>query len=266
VLAGGGSRSSAQRHESRRVSITSSRRRRPSGDGHCRFYLSLQDDLLRIFGLDRMTGLMERLGLEEDVPIESPMVTRSIEGAQKKVEGRNFDQRKNVLEYDDVMNQQRKTIYALRRQILEGRDRPTETDEERRWASSAGRDLIGRLDSRLLRRPTKVMTRLKETIGVTCQRIPTRRRRRCQKAALGKRSQATRSPASASSSALRIWQASTERCSTLEKRYDDDPERRCSRADRAVRQVANPASNRRMYDLADAKMASCHRSKCSRPA
>ena len=79
-----------------------------------------------------MTGLMERLGLEEDVPIESPMVTRSIEGAQKKVEGRNFDQRKNVLEYDDVMNQQRKTIYALRRQILEGRyhREPTEDEEK----------------------------------------------------------------------------------------------------------------------------------------
>jgi preprotein translocase subunit SecA len=77
-----------------------------------------------------MTGLMERLGLEEDVPIESPMVTRSIEGAQKKVEGRNFDQRKNVLEYDDVMNQQRKTIYALRRQILEGRYHREPTEDE----------------------------------------------------------------------------------------------------------------------------------------
>jgi preprotein translocase subunit SecA len=79
-----------------------------------------------------MTGLMERLGLEEDVPIESPMVSRSIENAQKKVEGRNFDQRKNVLEYDDVMNQQRKTIYALRRQILDGRyhREPTEDEEK----------------------------------------------------------------------------------------------------------------------------------------
>src|SRR5580692_805467 len=77
-----------------------------------------------------MTGLMERLGLEEDVPIESPMVTRSIENAQKKVEGRNFDQRKNVLEYDDVMNQQRKTIYAMRRQILEGRYHREPTVEE----------------------------------------------------------------------------------------------------------------------------------------
>src|SRR5580692_13155653 len=79
-----------------------------------------------------MTGLMERLGLEEDVPIESPMVTRSIENAQKKVEGRNFDQRKNVLEYDDVMNQQRKTIYALRRQVLDGRYHPEPTEDQQK--------------------------------------------------------------------------------------------------------------------------------------
>ena len=98
-----------------------------------------------------MTGLMERLGLEEDVPIESPMVTRSIENAQKKVEGRNFDQRKNVLEYDDVMNQQRKTIYALRRQILEGRyhREPTEDEAEgrHRRPSRSRRAVTGRVES-----------------------------------------------------------------------------------------------------------------------
>jgi len=121
-----------ERHESRRIDNQLRGRAGRQGDpGSSRFYLSLQDDLLRIFGLDRMTGLMERLGLEEDVPIESPMVTRSIEGAQKKVEGRNFDQRKNVLEYDDVMNQQRKTIYALRRQVLDGRYHREPTDEEK---------------------------------------------------------------------------------------------------------------------------------------
>jgi preprotein translocase subunit SecA len=120
-----------ERHESRRIDNQLRGRAGRQGDpGSSRFYLSLQDDLLRIFGLDRMTGLMERLGLEEDVPIESPMVTRSIENAQKKVEGRNFDQRKNVLEYDDVMNQQRKTIYRLRRQILEGRYHPEPTEEQ----------------------------------------------------------------------------------------------------------------------------------------
>ena len=121
----------SERHESRRIDNQLRGRAGRQGDpGSSRFYLSLQDDLLRIFGLDRMTGLMERLGLEEDVPIESPMVTRSIENAQKKVEGRNFDQRKNVLEYDDVMNQQRKTIYALRRQVLDGRYHPEPTEEQ----------------------------------------------------------------------------------------------------------------------------------------
>jgi preprotein translocase subunit SecA len=132
VLASGGLKIvGTERHESRRIDNQLRGRAGRQGDpGTSRFYLSLQDDLLRIFGLDRMTGLMERLGLEEDVPIESPMVTRSIEGAQKKVEGRNFDQRKNVLEYDDVMNQQRKTIYALRRQILEGRYHREPTEEE----------------------------------------------------------------------------------------------------------------------------------------
>ncbi len=132
VLAAGGLKIiGTERHESRRIDNQLRGRAGRQGDpGSSRFYLSLQDDLLRIFGLDRMTGLMERLGLEEDVPIESPMVTKSIENAQKKVEGRNFDMRKNVLEYDDVMNQQRKTIYSLRRQILEGRYHPEPTEEQ----------------------------------------------------------------------------------------------------------------------------------------
>ncbi len=120
-----------ERHESRRIDNQLRGRAGRQGDpGVSRFYLSLEDDLLRIFGLDRMSGLMERLGLEEDVPIESGMVTRSIEGAQKKVEGRNFDTRKNVLEYDDVMNQQRKTIYALRKAVLEGRYAPALSEED----------------------------------------------------------------------------------------------------------------------------------------
>ncbi|MBK9072925.1 MAG: preprotein translocase subunit SecA [Myxococcales bacterium] len=130
VLAAGGLRIiGTERHESRRIDNQLRGRAGRQGDpGASRFYLSLEDDLLRIFGLDRMSGLMERLGLVEDVPIESPMVTRSIEGAQKKVEGQNFDRRKAVLEYDDVMNQQRQTIYGLRRQVLEGRY--TRTAEE----------------------------------------------------------------------------------------------------------------------------------------
>ena len=134
VLAAGGLKIvGTERHESRRIDNQLRGRAGRQGDpGSSRFYLSLQDDLLRIFGLDRMSGLMERLGLEEDVPIESPMVTKSIENAQKKVEGKNFDQRKNVLEYDDVMNQQRKTIYALRRQVLDGRYHREPTEEEQK--------------------------------------------------------------------------------------------------------------------------------------
>jgi preprotein translocase subunit SecA len=134
VLATGGLKIiGTERHESRRIDNQLRGRAGRQGDpGVSRFYLSLEDDLLRIFGLDRMAGLMEKLGLEEDTPIESPMVSRSIEGAQKKVEGRNFDIRKNVLEYDDVMNQQRKTIYALRRQILEGRYVPEQTEDDKK--------------------------------------------------------------------------------------------------------------------------------------
>ncbi len=134
VLAAGGLKIiGTERHESRRIDNQLRGRAGRQGDpGASRFYLSLQDDLLRIFGLDRMSGLMERLGLDDHTPIESGMVTRSIENAQKKVEGRNFDQRKNVLEYDDVMNQQRKTIYALRRQVLEGRYQPELSEEEQK--------------------------------------------------------------------------------------------------------------------------------------
>ena len=132
VLAAGGLKIiGTERHESRRIDNQLRGRAGRQGDpGASRFYLSLEDDLLRIFGADRITGLMERLGMEEDVPIESGLVTRSIENAQKKVEGHNFDSRKNLLEYDDVMNQQRKTIYSLRRQILKGEYAPTLSEEE----------------------------------------------------------------------------------------------------------------------------------------
>jgi preprotein translocase subunit SecA len=110
-----------ERHESRRIDNQLRGRAGRQGDpGSSRFFLSLEDDLLRIFGADKLGGIMTRLGMEEGVPIEHKMVTRSIENAQKKVEHRNFDTRKHLLEYDDVMNQQRKTIYALRKQILEG--------------------------------------------------------------------------------------------------------------------------------------------------
>jgi preprotein translocase subunit SecA len=122
-----------ERHESRRIDNQLRGRAGRQGDpGSSRFYLSLEDDLLRIFGAERITGLMERLGMEEDVPIEHGLVTRAIENAQRKVEGHNFDIRKNLLDYDDVMNQQRKAIYALRKQILEGRYVPLLTEEEKK--------------------------------------------------------------------------------------------------------------------------------------
>jgi preprotein translocase subunit SecA len=132
VLTAGGLRIvGTERHESRRIDNQLRGRAGRQGDpGSSRFYLSLEDDLLRIFGADRISGLMERMGMEEDVPIEHRWVTKAIENAQKKVEARNFDSRKNVLEYDDVMNQQRKTIYGLRRQVLEGKYHPTLSEEE----------------------------------------------------------------------------------------------------------------------------------------
>jgi len=112
-----------ERHEARRIDNQLRGRAGRQGDpGSSRFYLSLQDDLMRIFGSDRISGLMLRLGMEEGVPIEHRMVTKSIERAQGQVETRNFDTRKHLLEYDDVMNKQREAIYGLRRRILEGKD------------------------------------------------------------------------------------------------------------------------------------------------
>jgi preprotein translocase subunit SecA len=122
-----------ERHESRRIDNQLRGRAGRQGDpGSSRFYLSLEDDLLRIFGAERITGLMERLGMEEDVPIEHGMVNKAIENAQRKVEGHNFDIRKNLLDYDDVMNQQRKAIYSLRKQILEGRYVPELSEADKK--------------------------------------------------------------------------------------------------------------------------------------
>ena len=119
-----------ERHEARRIDNQLRGRAGRQGDpGSSRFYLSLEDDLMRIFGSDRISGLMERLGMEEGVPIEHGMVTRAIERAQKQVEGQNFSIRKHLLEYDDVMNKQRENIYALRRELLDGRIRIAEDGE-----------------------------------------------------------------------------------------------------------------------------------------
>ncbi len=112
-----------ERHESRRIDNQLRGRAGRQGDpGSSRFYLSLQDDLLRIFGGERMQNLMLKLGMEEDVPIESRLITKRIEAAQKAVEAQNFEARKHLLEYDDVMNKQREAVYGLRRKLLEGID------------------------------------------------------------------------------------------------------------------------------------------------
>ena len=112
-----------ERHEARRIDNQLRGRSGRQGDpGSSRFYLSLEDDLMRIFGSENISGLMHKLGMEEGVPIESRLITRQIERAQKQVEGRNFEVRKHLLEYDDVMNKQRVEIYRFRREMLEGED------------------------------------------------------------------------------------------------------------------------------------------------
>jgi preprotein translocase subunit SecA len=124
VLAAGGLHIlGTERHESRRIDNQLRGRSGRQGDpGSSRFYLSLEDDLMRIFGSDRIKGIMGKLGMEEGEAIEHGMVTKAIERAQKQVEGRNFETRKHLLEYDDVMNKQREEVYKLRRDILEGRE------------------------------------------------------------------------------------------------------------------------------------------------
>jgi preprotein translocase subunit SecA len=124
VLAAGGLHIlGTERHESRRIDNQLRGRSGRQGDpGSSRFYLSLEDDLMRIFGSDRIQGIMGRLGMEEGEAIEHRMVSKAIERAQKQVEGRNFEIRKHLLEYDDVMNKQREAIYKLRRDTLEGRE------------------------------------------------------------------------------------------------------------------------------------------------
>ena len=127
-----------ERHDSRRIDNQLRGRAGRQGDpGSSRFYLSLQDDLLRIFGGDRMQNLMLKLGMEEDVPIESGMITKRIAAAQKAVEAQNFDSRKHLLEYDDVMNKQRLAVYTLRRGLLEGVDQKERVMEMTRGVLAA---------------------------------------------------------------------------------------------------------------------------------
>jgi preprotein translocase subunit SecA len=131
-----------ERHESRRIDNQLRGRSGRQGDpGSSRFYLSLEDDLLRIFGSERIQRIMDRLGMEEGEPIEHKLVTRAIGTAQKRVETRNFEIRKHLLEYDDVMNKQREIVYGMRRQILEG-----ESQEEMvvEWVEELAQEIVAR--------------------------------------------------------------------------------------------------------------------------
>ena len=117
-----------ERHEARRIDNQLRGRAGRQGDpGASRFYLSLEDDLMRIFAKEWISNLLQRLGMDEGVPIESRMITKRIEGAQKAVEGQNFEARKHLLEYDDVMNKQRQAVYAIAPAVA-GRTRPERTD------------------------------------------------------------------------------------------------------------------------------------------
>jgi len=145
VAAGGLHIIATERHESRRIDNQLRGRAGRQGDpGSSRFYLALEDDLMRIFGSDRISGLMERLGMEEGVPIEAGMVTKAIERAQKQVEAQNFSVRKHLLEYDDVMNKQRENVYTLRRELLEGHIHLSDEEEvdSRQYLMTLAEDLV----------------------------------------------------------------------------------------------------------------------------
>jgi len=134
-----------ERHEARRIDNQLRGRAGRQGDpGSSRFYLSLEDDLMRIFGSDRISGLMERLGMEEGVPIEHGMVTKAIQRAQTQVETQNFSVRKHLLEYDDVMNKQRESAYTLRREILEGKIHLTREEllDTRQYVLALAEDIL----------------------------------------------------------------------------------------------------------------------------
>ncbi|GMV23112.1 MAG: protein translocase subunit SecA 1 [Acidimicrobiia bacterium] len=150
VAAGGLHIIGTERHEARRIDNQLRGRAGRQGDpGSSRFYLALEDDLMRIFmGADRISGLMQRLGMEEGVPIEARMVSKAIENAQKRVEAQNFGTRKHLLEYDDVMNKQRESVYTLRRQLLEGKvkfEDEAEPLDSRGYVMMLAEDLVASL-------------------------------------------------------------------------------------------------------------------------
>ena len=149
IAAGGLHILGTERHESRRIDNQLRGRAGRQGDpGSSRFYLSLEDDLMRIFGGERIKGIMLRLGMEEGVPIESKLVSKRIEGAQKSVEGHNFSIRKHLLEYDDVMNKQREAIYGMRRDLLmgfEGDSIEEQNANQREYILSLAQDILDSL-------------------------------------------------------------------------------------------------------------------------
>ncbi len=173
-----------ERHESRRIDNQLRGRSGRQGDpGASRFFLSLEDDLMRIFAGERVQTMMDRLGMEEDVPIEHRWVTRAVENAQKKVEERNFDIRKHLLEYDDVMNQQRKSMYALRKQVLRGEYRSVPTDEERK-AGAEPEPFVEEVDAELVSRVSQVLENMVKfhsyplpDEGLTQDELPAHRKR-----------------------------------------------------------------------------------------
>jgi len=139
-----------ERHESRRIDNQLRGRAGRQGDpGESRFFLSFEDDLMRVFGGERMQGIMGKLGVDEDTPIESKMVSRQIEGAQARVEGTNFDSRRHVVEYDDVMNKQREIIYGERRKDPRGNRHPLQLHRDgRARGRDRGADVLRRAASR----------------------------------------------------------------------------------------------------------------------
>ncbi len=149
-----------ERHESRRIDNQLRGRAGRQGDpGSSRFFLSLEDDLMRIFAGERVQVMMERLGMQEGEPIEHPWVTKAVENAQKKVEERNFDIRKHLLEYDDVMNQQRKSIYELRKQVLQGQYRTVPTDDQKKKGMKS-EPLVTKVDEELRKRAKPILEQM----------------------------------------------------------------------------------------------------------
>ena len=150
-----------ERHESRRIDNQLRGRSGRQGDpGSSRFYVSLEDEIMRIFGSDRISPLLGKLGMAEDMPIEHPLITKAIENAQTRVESHNFDIRKYLLEYDNVMNKQRETIYGMRKEIINDadmKDRVVEMVEERarrvRRRVCPGKSLPGGVGHRLPQEP-----------------------------------------------------------------------------------------------------------------